>query len=53
VTFFVTTLWARMPSRAPHKQISWRLSKDPLFVEKVRDLESVTHYCRRINDRRR
>jgi hypothetical protein len=23
---------------APHKQDSWKLSKDPLFVEKVRDV---------------
>ena len=33
----VSRVW-RAFGLAPHKQDSWRLSKDPLFVEKVRDV---------------
>jgi hypothetical protein len=52
VTFFVTTLGQGCRHALRANKISWRLSKDPMFVEKVRDLESVTQYCRRINDPR-
>jgi len=33
----VSRVW-RAFGLAPHKQDSWKLSKDPLFVEKVRDV---------------
>lgn len=33
----VSRIW-RAFGLAPHKQDSWKLSKDPLFVEKVRDI---------------
>ncbi|VBA40389.1 hypothetical protein LAUMK136_03488 [Mycobacterium attenuatum] len=33
----VSRVWRAFGS-APHKQDSWKLSKDPLFVEKVRDV---------------
>lgn len=33
----VSRIW-RAFGLAPHKQDSWKLSKDPLFVEKVRDV---------------
>lgn len=36
----VSRVW-RAFGLAPHKQDSWKLSKDPLFVEKVRDVVGV------------
>ena len=33
----VSRVW-RAFGLAPHKQDSWKLSKDPLFVDKVRDV---------------
>ena len=33
----VSRVW-RAFGLAPHKQDSWKLSKDPLFVAKVRDV---------------
>jgi transposase len=47
----VSRVW-RAFGLAPHKQDSWKLSKDPLFVEKVRDVVGLTlfggHRVRRL-----
>ena len=44
----VSRVW-RAFGLAPHKQDSWKLSKDPLFVAKVRDVVGL--YLTRPNAR--